>query len=394
MLQPNTILQGRYLILDQIGRGGMGAVYKATDTRLRSTVALKQTLVEGDPARRAFEREAQLLAGLRHPALPRVSDHFMEGDGQFLVMEFIPGDDLAAMLAKRGTSFPIADVLRWADQLLDALDYLHSQQPPVIHRDIKPQNIKLTTRGEIILLDFGLAKGAAAQLSRVTSTGSIFGYTPHYAPLEQIQGSGTSARSDLYSLAATLHHLLTGSPPPDALTRAAAMINETVDPLEPISKLNPDVSPAIAAVLTGALSQKPVQRPASATAMRAALKAARHATSPLAVLDDDAPTITTPIGNVPTGHMVIVAPTEAQPQARASLAQSQAPTSAPLAIGTTQTPRPTTPLAPTAGTRSGKPWLWAAIVVASGAADRRRILPGARQRRHLHIGQPASRACT
>ena len=160
MLPVNTLLQGRYLIVEQIGRGGMGAVYKATDTRLRATVALKETLVAGDPARRAFEREAQLLAGLRHSALPRVSDHFMEGDGQFLVMEFIPGEDLAAMLAQRSVPFPADDVLRWADQLLDALDYLHSQQPPIIHRDIKPQNTKLTARGEIILLDFGLAKGA------------------------------------------------------------------------------------------------------------------------------------------------------------------------------------------------------------------------------------------
>src|ERR1044071_1108286 len=102
MLQANTLLQGRYLILEQIGRGGMGAVYKAPAPRLRSTVALKQTLVAGEPLRRAFEREAQLLAGLRHPALPRVSDHFIEGEGQFLVMEFIPGDDLEKMVRERG----------------------------------------------------------------------------------------------------------------------------------------------------------------------------------------------------------------------------------------------------------------------------------------------------
>src|SRR5438876_3118188 len=165
MLPVNTLLQGRYLIIEQIGRGGMGAVYKATDTRLRATVALKETLVLGDAARKAFEREAQLLASLRHHTLPKVSDHFTEGEGQFLVMEFISGDDLAALLARRGSPFPASDVLRWADQLLDALDYLHTQQPPIIHRDIKPQNTKLTDRGEIILLDFGLAKGVSAQMS-------------------------------------------------------------------------------------------------------------------------------------------------------------------------------------------------------------------------------------
>ena len=162
MLEPNQILQGRYRIIESIGRGGMGAVYKAMDTRLHAIVALKQTLVSGEAPRRAFEREAQLLAGLRHPALPKVSDHFVEEDGQFLVMEFIPGDDLGTLLSKRAGPFPVADVLRWADVLLDALEYLHGHTPPIIHRDIKPQNLKLTDRGEIILLDFGLAKGAAA----------------------------------------------------------------------------------------------------------------------------------------------------------------------------------------------------------------------------------------
>ena len=271
MLPNNTLLQGRYLIVEQIGRGGMGAVYKATDTRLRSTIALKETLVGGEMLLKAFEREAQLLAGLRHPALPRVSDHFIDESGQFLVMEFIPGDDLAALLLKRGSPFPFGDVLRWGDQLLDALDYLHSRQPSVVHRDIKPQNMKLTDRGEIILLDFGLAKGAAMQ-TRVTGSGSIFGYTPHYAPLEQIQGTGTDPRSDLYSLAATLYHLLTGQAPIDALTRAAAKINDEPDPLLAADSMTPDVPPAIAEVLSHAMAQNANLRYPTAVAMRAALR--------------------------------------------------------------------------------------------------------------------------
>jgi eukaryotic-like serine/threonine-protein kinase len=361
MLPVNTLLQGRYLIVEQIGRGGMGAVYKATDTRLRATVALKETLVAGDPARRAFEREAQLLAGLRHSALPRVSDHFMEGDGQFLVMEFIPGDDLAAMLVQRGGPFPADDVLRWADQLLDALDYLHSQQPPIIHRDIKPQNTKLTARGEIILLDFGLAKGAAAQMSRMTSTGSIFGYTPHYAPLEQIQGTGTGPRSDLYSLAATLHHLLTGAPPPDALTRAAAKINDDPDPLQPADAINPAVPPAVAAVLARALAQKPDQRPATAVEMRAMLRAAAQGQHPTAPLAGTAPISSAGAATIasPPGPMVIVAPT--QVQAHSTVAGSATPTAAPLATGTTITPRPTIQLAPQTGNLFGKTWFWVAV---------------------------------
>jgi hypothetical protein len=279
MLPPNTLLQGRYEIIQQIGRGGMGAVYKATDIRLRSTVALKQTLVEGEALRRAFEREAQLLAGLRHPTLPRVSDHFIEGDGQFLVMEFIPGDDLGALIAQHGPYAP-DEVLRWADQLLDALEYLHTRKPSIIHRDIKPQNLKLTDRGEIILLDFGLAKGAAAQ-TRVTSTGSIFGYTPHYAPLEQVQGTGTDPRSDLYSLAATMYHLLTGTPPVDTLTRASARINEEPEPLPPLGALAPTLLAPVADVLNGALSLRADQRPPSAAAMRSALRDAAHGTAPL-----------------------------------------------------------------------------------------------------------------
>src|SRR5690349_5544184 len=144
MLPNNTLLQGRYQIVEQIGRGGMGAVYKAIDTRLRATVALKQTLVSDPALSKAFEREAQLLASLRHTMLPRVSDHFLDDQGQFLIMEFIPGEDLGALLQHRKQPFEVADVLRWADQLLDVLDYLHTHTPPVIHRDIKPQNIKLT----------------------------------------------------------------------------------------------------------------------------------------------------------------------------------------------------------------------------------------------------------
>lgn len=273
MLPNNTLVQGRYQIVEQIGRGGMGAVYKAVDIRLRATVALKQMLVEGEPLRKAFEREAQLLAGLRHPALPRVSDHFVDERGQFLVMEYIPGQDLGELLEQRKRPFPAADVLRWADQLLDTLDYLHTRRPPVIHRDIKPQNMKLTERGEIILLDFGLAKGSAAQ-TRVTSTGSIFGYTPHYAPLEQIHGTGTDQRSDLYALAAALYHLLTNIVPVDALTRAAAVLDDDPDPLPPAHYANPEVPPEVSAILYQAMAQSAKQRPLSAAAMRAALRQA------------------------------------------------------------------------------------------------------------------------
>jgi serine/threonine protein kinase len=208
---------------------------------------------------------------MHHPALPRVSDHFAEGEGQFLVMQFIPGDDLSQMIARRQGPFPAEQVLTWGDQLLDALDYLHTQDPPIIHRDIKPQNLKLTGRGQIILLDFGLAKGQGAGLSVVTTSASIYGYTPNYAPLEQIQGLGTDVRSDIYALGATLYHLMTGVKPPDALTRAAALVNGQPDPLTPANEINSNIKREVAAVLARAMSQNRDQRYPTAAAMRATM---------------------------------------------------------------------------------------------------------------------------
>ena len=245
MLAPETILQGRYRIVRQLGQGGMGAVYEAVDQRLDTTVALKETLFTDEKLRKQFEREARLLARMHHQALPRVSDHFNEGDGQFLVMQYIAGEDFYEMLTRRNGPFPQEEVLRWGDQLCDALDYLHTQDPQIIHRDIKPQNLKLTARGQVVLLDFGLAKGFAGQMSVVTTSASIFGYTPNYAPLEQVQGLGTDARSDLYSLSATLYHLLTNVKPPDALSRAAAIVNGQPDPLAPANQVGGQVSAAV-----------------------------------------------------------------------------------------------------------------------------------------------------
>src|SRR5437660_10670514 len=223
MLAQDTVLQGRDRILRQLGQGGMGAVYEALDQRLDTVVALKETLFTDERLRKQFEREARLLARMHHLALPRVSDHFNEGDGQFLVMQYIAGEDFYEMLTRRNGPFPQEEVLRWGDQLCDAFDYLHTQNPQIIHRNIKPQNLKLTARGQVVLLDFGLAKGSAGQMSVVTTSASIFGYTPNYAPLEQVQGLGTAARSDLYSLSAAVSHLLTNVKLPAAVSTSAAI---------------------------------------------------------------------------------------------------------------------------------------------------------------------------
>lgn len=271
-LEPDTVLQNRYRVVRQLGQGGMGTVYEAKALRLNTTVALKETHFTDEKLRKQFEREAQLLAGLRHPALPRVIDHFDEGAGLYLVMDFIEGEDLWEMQQKKGSAFPVEDVLKWAEQLLDALEYLHSQEPPVIHRDIKPQNLKVTGRGQIILLDFGLAKGFAGQISRVTTSGSIFGYTPNYAPLEQIQGTGTDPRSDLYSLAATLYRLITNATPPDVLTRLNAITNGQPDPLRPAHELNALASSNTSDVLQKGMNIGSSLRYQSASEIRNALQ--------------------------------------------------------------------------------------------------------------------------
>jgi serine/threonine protein kinase len=274
MLLPDTILQNRYRIIGQLGQGGMGTVYAATDERLEATVALKETLFKEDALRMQFEREARLLARLHHPALPKVTDHFIEGEGQFLVMQFIPGEDLEQRFKRAGGGLPQDDVLGWGDQLLDALDYLHTQNPPVLHRDIKPQNLKLTDRGQIILLDFGLAKGYVGYSHDATSLKSVFGFTPRYAPFEQIHGTGTDPRSDLYSLAATMYHLLTGAAPPDALSRVTATTEGEPDLLVPAHAVNQKISPLVSSVLERAMKIGRSQRFGSAVEMREALRLA------------------------------------------------------------------------------------------------------------------------
>ena len=147
MIETGRLLQNRYRIDRQIGQGGMGAVYIATDERFGSTVAIKETLCMDDNYRKAIDREARLLNSLKHNALPRVTDHFLESNGQFLVMEYIPGEDLSHVLEDSAEPFEVDQVLEWADQLLEALDFLHNLENPIIHRDIKPQNLKVASDG-------------------------------------------------------------------------------------------------------------------------------------------------------------------------------------------------------------------------------------------------------
>lgn len=272
MIPPNTILQNRYRIIRELGHGGMGTVYEAIDERVNCLVALKTT-------RAASAHEAALLANLLHPALPKVTDYFSDNDGYFLVMEYIPGDDFAKLLEIRGRPFSESEVLPWADKLLDLLQYLHGKQ--LLHRDIKPSNLKLTSEGELFLLDFGLAKGAVGQMRTLTSDKSVHGYTLQFASLEQILKKGTDARSDIYSLGATLYQLLTGEVPIDANTRSALLDKQGADPLPLIQKKNAGVSPQVAGVIHQAMAIEPDKRPPSAREMRDALRKAAAPTPPV-----------------------------------------------------------------------------------------------------------------
>jgi serine/threonine protein kinase len=277
MLNYGDLLQnGRYHILRKIGSGGQGTVYEAEDQELNTKVALKEAHVKIAQLRRALKTEAQRLANLRHTALPNVRGYFVEGHFEYLVMEYIAGDNLAEQLDQQGDPFSMPDVLAWAYQLLDVLTYLHMQQPPVIHRDIKPDNIKLTPDNQIILLDFGIAKGGLPGDPNTL----VYAHTRGYAPPEQMTSDPTDERSDLYAVGATLYHLLTGHQPEEALKRAQKLYNGESDPVFPANELNPKVPPAIAEVLAKAMALDAKERPASAVEMGDMLKQASNPPPP------------------------------------------------------------------------------------------------------------------
>jgi WD40 repeat protein len=250
-LENGFLLHERYRIEKVLGHGGMGAVYLATDESLGIQCAIKENLNLSPESERQFKREATLLATLRHPNLPRVTNHFVLGNQQYLVMDFVEGEDLKERLEAEGP-LPEADVLRWGEQIAYALIYLHGLKPPIIHRDIKPANIKITPAGEALLVDFGIAKAGAA--GQRTTTGAA-GLTPGYAPPEQYGTGQTDARTDEYALAATVYHLLSGLQPPDSVERMLG--NKTLTPLE---QLRPDLAPHVAAALARAMQINPDNR--------------------------------------------------------------------------------------------------------------------------------------
>jgi serine/threonine protein kinase len=249
-LTAGQVLENRYRIDALLGQGGMGAVYRSTDLRFNAIVAIKENRMVTAESQKQFAREAGLLYRLRHPHLPRVIDHFsIPYQGQYLVMDFVEGEDLKQVLSRHG-SVPQSQALDWMSQVLDALEYLHGEN--IIHRDVKPANVKITPRGTAFLVDFGLAKVYDPQ--QHTTLGAR-GVTPGYAPPEQYGEGRTDARSDIYSAAATLYALLTGQTPPDAL---AFMIREVRFPRP--RELDPRISPHIEAAILQAMQPAPEDR--------------------------------------------------------------------------------------------------------------------------------------
>lgn len=267
-LERGTLLNNRYRIEEILGQGGMGSVYRAIDENLGVEVAVKENLFTTEEYARQFRREAVILASLRHPNLPRVTDHFVIDDqGQYLVMDYIEGEDLRQRMDRVGVISEEEAIIIGA-AICDALTYLHSRTQPIVHRDIKPGNVKITSDGHIYLVDFGLAK--IVEGGQVTTTGAR-AMTPGYSPPEQYGTARTDHRSDLFSLGATLYAALTGAIPEDALARAMEQAELTT-----IRKRNPKISKRLAGVLERALEIRPDARYQTAEELKMALLSARN----------------------------------------------------------------------------------------------------------------------
>jgi serine/threonine protein kinase len=245
-------LRGRYKVLEPISAGAMGQVYRAIDTETDTEVALKQCTNPHHDQR--FEAEARLLSSLQHPRVVRVTDHFAAPSGQYLVMDLVRGIDLGVLLKQRGQpGLPVEQSIEYTRQTCEALQYVHDQQ--IVHRDVKPQNLILSENG-VVLVDFGIAR----LLDEVEQQGTVGIGTPRFMAPEVFAGGNVSARTDVFSVAATLWTLLVGRPPVYA------------DPSK-LSSVNPDVPPELERTVAAGLEMIPERRVASVAAFAKALGA-------------------------------------------------------------------------------------------------------------------------
>lgn len=372
-LLTGHLLDGRYRIGKVIGVGGMGRVYLANDTRLANRpVAVKEMLVgEGLHEQKAvedFAREARVLAPLSHPGIPNLIDYFAERTRHYLVMEYIAGGDLQGWLDKRGAGarVPEQQVVRWAREILDVLCFLHSQNPPIVYRDLKPGNIMIDQRGRAMIIDFGIARFLPPG-GRGTQIGSV-----GYAPPEQYLGK-LEPRSDLYSLGATMHHLLTGRDPQ----------LEPPFSFPPVRQLAAEVSTELERIVMWALEREAEKRPRSAAAM---LEAMPH------VANNDDPWVAQESGGVEAAAAASLSMMRTQ-----VLTKSNPPAVAFGFVSTQPAPAPIAPgVSPTAKTADLKGKLKAAApspAPASRAAPARVAPPATPQRPALQPKpvQPVSR---
>lgn len=278
--------RGTYRVCCEIARGGMGAIYEAEAIETGQRVAIKEACLDPvacapnrDRIRERLVQEMSVLAPLSHPAIPKIYDQFSSEINEYLVMEFIQGQTLMAIhqaVLAAGGLLEEARVLGWAVQVLDALAYLHEQPQPIIHRDIKPENLMLATDGRVMLIDFGLMKQVRDQLGASGPLIHAVG-TVEYAPPEQYaDGAGTDARSDIYSLGATLYYLLTGSLPPRAVERMLPGSLQVTRGVPPICKVNATVSRQMERAVLRALEIDPEHRWQSAREMREAIAPRRR----------------------------------------------------------------------------------------------------------------------
>ena len=275
---------GQYRIDGEIARGGMGAIYQATRQADQIPLAIKEACLDPmfceDPDTRSqvqnqLLREMSVLQTLNHPNIPQIYDQFSSHQNEYLVMEYVAGCTLMQISQRAKRQNQILDesrVIGWMLQVLDTLHYLHTRPTPVIHRDIKPENLILTPDGRVVLVDFGLMKEVERRIEAAESYINTFG-TLEYAPPEQFDehGWGTDARSDIYSLGATIYYLLAGRLPPRAKDRVVAGLADYAAGVSSIRPFNPSVSKSTDRVIAKALEFDRHHRFQTAQEMRSAL---------------------------------------------------------------------------------------------------------------------------